>query len=239
MRNEAARSLGHRDWFALSLATDEMDEKKLLETLAAADRATSEPFARWKGSLDARLAERFRLRRLRASPVALRRPLLPGASGRGLGRSRPPLQGQGRRRARGTDVRGHRIRGRGHRRAERSLPAGREEPARVLHRRRPRGRRSHPCERDRQPQLDRHDAPRARPRGLRPRVRRRALVGVARHTPRHAPRRRRFSSVRWRATASGSSAFSGSMRARRTSSGAGCVPRELPSCWSSRAGCWS
>ena len=60
MRNEAARSLGQRDWFALSLATDEMDEEKLLETLAAADRATSEPFARWKGSLDARLAERFR-----------------------------------------------------------------------------------------------------------------------------------------------------------------------------------
>ena len=59
MRNEAARSLGHRDWFALSLATDEMDEEKLAETLAAADRATAEPFARWKGSLDARLAERF------------------------------------------------------------------------------------------------------------------------------------------------------------------------------------
>ncbi len=60
MRNEAARSLGHRDWFALSLATDEMNEEKLLETLAAADRATAEPFARWKQSLDARLAERFR-----------------------------------------------------------------------------------------------------------------------------------------------------------------------------------
>ena len=59
MRNEAARSLGQRDWFALSLATDEMNEEKLLETLAAADRATAEPFARWKGSLDARLAERF------------------------------------------------------------------------------------------------------------------------------------------------------------------------------------
>ena len=60
MRNEAARSLGQRDWFALSLATDEMNEDKLLETLAAADRATAEPFARWKGSLDTRLAERFR-----------------------------------------------------------------------------------------------------------------------------------------------------------------------------------
>ena len=59
MRNEAARSLGYRDWFALSLTTDEMDEDKLLETLAAADRATAAPFSRWKGALDARLAERF------------------------------------------------------------------------------------------------------------------------------------------------------------------------------------
>lgn len=59
LRNEAARTLGHRDWFALSLATDEVDEGKLLETLAACDRVTAEPFARWKGALDRRLAERF------------------------------------------------------------------------------------------------------------------------------------------------------------------------------------
>ena len=45
LRNEAARALGHRDWFALSLARDEMDEDRLVETLAAADRATAEPFA--------------------------------------------------------------------------------------------------------------------------------------------------------------------------------------------------
>ena len=59
LRNEAARSLGHRDWFALSLATDELDESKLLETLAVADCATAEAFARWKQALDARLSERF------------------------------------------------------------------------------------------------------------------------------------------------------------------------------------
>jgi peptidyl-dipeptidase A len=60
LRNEAARSLGHRDWFALSLATDELDEEKLLDTLFAADRATAVPFERWKATLDDRLAERFR-----------------------------------------------------------------------------------------------------------------------------------------------------------------------------------
>ncbi len=59
LRNEAARGLGHRDWFALSLATDELDEGKLAETLAEADRVTSEPFDRWKGELDERLAARF------------------------------------------------------------------------------------------------------------------------------------------------------------------------------------
>jgi peptidyl-dipeptidase A len=59
LRNEAARGLGYRDWFALSLSTDELDEGKLLTTLAEADRATAEPFARWKTELDRRLGERF------------------------------------------------------------------------------------------------------------------------------------------------------------------------------------
>ena len=59
LRNEAARGLGHRDWFALSLATDELDEQKLIDTLAECDRVTAEPFARWKGALDEKLAGRF------------------------------------------------------------------------------------------------------------------------------------------------------------------------------------
>ncbi len=59
MRNEAARTLGYRDWFALSLETDEMDEGKLAATLGEADRATAEPFARWKSALDEKLAVRF------------------------------------------------------------------------------------------------------------------------------------------------------------------------------------
>ena len=59
LRNEAARGLGYRDWFALSLAVDELDEGKLLETLQQAEAVTAEPFARWKGALDERLAARF------------------------------------------------------------------------------------------------------------------------------------------------------------------------------------
>ena len=59
LRNEAARALGHRDWFALSLSTDELDEERLVSTLSDADRVTAEPFARWKSALDERLAARF------------------------------------------------------------------------------------------------------------------------------------------------------------------------------------
>jgi peptidyl-dipeptidase A len=59
LRNEAARTLGFRDWFALSVATSEMDEARLFATLDEADRVTAEPFARWKAELDDRLAARF------------------------------------------------------------------------------------------------------------------------------------------------------------------------------------
>ena len=59
LRNEAARALGHRDWFALSLAKDEVDEAKLVATLAEADRATADAFFGWKARLDERLGERF------------------------------------------------------------------------------------------------------------------------------------------------------------------------------------
>ncbi len=59
LRNESARSLGYRDWFALSIAASELDEEKLFVTLEACDRATAEPFARWKVALDEQLASRF------------------------------------------------------------------------------------------------------------------------------------------------------------------------------------
>jgi peptidyl-dipeptidase A len=59
LRNVAARTLGYPDWFALSVATSEMDEERLFATLDEADRVTAEPFARWKASLDERLAARF------------------------------------------------------------------------------------------------------------------------------------------------------------------------------------
>jgi peptidyl-dipeptidase A len=59
LRNRAAHALGFRDWFALAITISEMDEVKLMATLDEADRATAEPFARWKAALDERLAARF------------------------------------------------------------------------------------------------------------------------------------------------------------------------------------
>ena len=59
LRNEAARSLGYRDWFALAVDTSDMDETRLFETLDECDRLTVDAFAAWKAATDARLAERF------------------------------------------------------------------------------------------------------------------------------------------------------------------------------------
>ena len=59
LRNAAAHTVGYRDWFALSVATSEMDEARLIATLEEADTATAAPFARWKDGLDERLAARF------------------------------------------------------------------------------------------------------------------------------------------------------------------------------------
>lgn len=59
LRNQCARSLGHRDHFALSLATNDMDETRLFDTLDAIDSGTRASFARWKAWLDALMADRF------------------------------------------------------------------------------------------------------------------------------------------------------------------------------------
>jgi peptidyl-dipeptidase A len=62
LRNRAAQHLGARDHFALSLATGELDEDRLFETLDEVDRVTAEPFAAWKEDLDTSLAARFSCR---------------------------------------------------------------------------------------------------------------------------------------------------------------------------------
>src|SRR5262249_24496607 len=59
LRNEAARSLGYRDHFALSLATSDYDEVRLFTTLDEVDAITAAPFRALKQELDEKLAVRF------------------------------------------------------------------------------------------------------------------------------------------------------------------------------------
>jgi peptidyl-dipeptidase A len=59
LRNEAARALGYRDWFALAIDTMEMSEERLFATLGECDALTAAPFATWKAGVDAELARRF------------------------------------------------------------------------------------------------------------------------------------------------------------------------------------
>lgn len=53
LRNQVARSLGFRDWFAMALFTDELDEAWLFELLADLDRSTAGPFTAEKAAIDA------------------------------------------------------------------------------------------------------------------------------------------------------------------------------------------
>jgi peptidyl-dipeptidase A len=59
LRNQAARSLGYRDHFAMMLAMQDFDEVRLFATLAEVEALTTAPFATVKGELDAQLASRF------------------------------------------------------------------------------------------------------------------------------------------------------------------------------------
>ncbi len=81
LRNEAATSLGFRDWFALSVETMEMDETSLFATLDETERVTREPFAPVEGGR--RPVDRGAVRHRpggRSAALALRRPVLPGGA---------------------------------------------------------------------------------------------------------------------------------------------------------------
>lgn len=61
LRNEGARELGYRDFYAMSLDLQEIDESFLFQLLSTLEELTREPFARLKSRLDVRLSERFGL----------------------------------------------------------------------------------------------------------------------------------------------------------------------------------
>jgi peptidyl-dipeptidase A len=61
LRNQAARAQGFRDAYERGLALSEVDEARLFALLDALERASDAPFRAAKASLDAALAERFRI----------------------------------------------------------------------------------------------------------------------------------------------------------------------------------
>jgi peptidyl-dipeptidase A len=63
LRNAAALDLGFPDFYALSLELQEMSEAWLLSVLDDLERLTAEPFSEWKGRLDEKLVERFKVHR--------------------------------------------------------------------------------------------------------------------------------------------------------------------------------
>jgi peptidyl-dipeptidase A len=59
LRNELARKLGYRDYYAFKLALQEIDEQELVKLFDELDALTREPFAELKAQIDARMAERY------------------------------------------------------------------------------------------------------------------------------------------------------------------------------------
>ena len=59
LRNEAARSLGFRDFHAMQLALNEQDQGQVLKLFDELDALTRKPFLAAKGEIDARLARRY------------------------------------------------------------------------------------------------------------------------------------------------------------------------------------
>src|SRR5262245_53337511 len=61
LRNQSARALGFRDYYAQSLVLQEIDEDELFALLDDLEQRTREPFRELKAELDAALAVRFRV----------------------------------------------------------------------------------------------------------------------------------------------------------------------------------
>ena len=139
LRNQAARKLGFANYHVMQLALSEQSQQEVLALFDQLDTLTRQPFRAAKAELDAAWRA-LRHRRRRASPLALSRPVLPGAA---RGGRRPVRRG-----LRPLDIPGCAAiftRASACRSTtcwpQRSLRAERESSARLLHRHRSRGRR--------------------------------------------------------------------------------------------------
>ena len=62
LRNQVAKKLGFRDFYAMRLAKSELNEEKLLALFDELDRLTREPFLKAKAVVDERLAKRLKVK---------------------------------------------------------------------------------------------------------------------------------------------------------------------------------
>jgi peptidyl-dipeptidase A len=62
LRNEAARSLGHDNYYSMSMALSEQDETEIVRLFGELEERTREPFQIMKDEVDGRLAARFGIR---------------------------------------------------------------------------------------------------------------------------------------------------------------------------------
>lgn len=61
LRNRSARELGYRDYYAMMLELDELEESQLFDLLDRVERGTRERFDAYRTELDERLSRRFRI----------------------------------------------------------------------------------------------------------------------------------------------------------------------------------
>lgn len=68
LRNQVAKALGFRDFYALRIAESEQNETELLALFDELDRLTKEPFLKYKAEIDKRLAKRLKIKQSELMP---------------------------------------------------------------------------------------------------------------------------------------------------------------------------
>ena len=160
LRNRAAGQLGFKNFHLMQLALAEQSQEQVLKLFDELDALTREPFHAAKAEIDAALARQCGVGVGGLAAVALPRSVLPGAA-RHLRRLRCGLPPDRHLKIVPRILRGHRPADRRRAGPQRPLRKTGQEPARLLHRYRPRGRRPRAGQHRAGQRMAGDDAPRA------------------------------------------------------------------------------
>ena len=139
LRNKAARGMGYKNYYEMSLRFDEQDPDEVFRIFDDLAARTDEPFRALKADIDRQLAARWGIRPDDMQPWHYPGLLLPGTPGSRSRRSRRHLRPPRRAQAGGRVLRQHQPGRRAHPREVGSLRASRQVPARPVRRHGPRG----------------------------------------------------------------------------------------------------